>query len=151
MGYDLHITRKDCWAEEEDERSISLAEWQSVVDNDPEIILDPENPHEDYYIYIRDAGNWPLWFNPRLGNIYTKNPPEDVIQKIIKLAKTLRARVQGDDQEFYDLDGNMLSIQYEPSAQDKNTSSVSYERYIWYFAAVVFIISIIWHLFIPGK
>ena len=44
MGYDLHITRKDCWAEEEDKRSISILEWKAYVKSDPDIVLDAENP-----------------------------------------------------------------------------------------------------------
>ena len=82
MGYDLHITRKDCWAEEEDKRSISILEWKAYVKSDPDIVLDAENPDENNYLYIRADENWPLWFNPRLGNIYTKNPPDDVIKKL---------------------------------------------------------------------
>jgi hypothetical protein len=63
----------------------------------------------------------------------------------------LKAGVQGDDQEFYDLNGNMVSEQQKhlPVADSKSTDS--YKRYIWYFAAIVAIISIIWHMFFPSK
>jgi hypothetical protein len=151
MGYDLHITRKDCWAEEEDERCISREEWKAYVENDPEITLDPDNPFEDYYIYLRTGENWPLWFRPELGNIYTKNPPDDVIKKIVAIASALKARVQGDDQEFYDSDGNMIREEQNYAPTNDTKSSDSYERYIWYFGAIVVIISMIWHTFIPTK
>jgi len=121
MGYNLHITRKDCWADEEDERSISIAEWKTHVDNDPEITLDPENPGEKNYLYIRAAGNWPLWFYPKLGNIYTKNPETDVIKKMVRVANLLGASVRGDDGELYDLSGNMVSDQSEKTALPKGT------------------------------
>ncbi len=149
MGYDLHITRKECWADEEKEGSISIAEWKAYVETDSEIMPDPENPDEDNYLYIRDAENWPLWFNPRLGNIYTKNPPEDVTKKIVQIAAALKARVQGDDQEFYDADGNMIRPQAQPSSVSESEHSGSYDRYIWYFCAIVFVISIVWHIFFP--
>lgn len=147
MGYDLHITRKDCWAEEEDSRSITLPEWQAYVAGDPEVIADPENPNEDNYVYIRAAGNWPLWFNPRLGNIYTKNPEQDVIDKMVKIAQTLNARVQGDDQEFYDFTGNSYRLDEELSKQESKGGN-STDRYVWYFCAIVLVASILWHLFI---
>ncbi|GGY75069.1 hypothetical protein GCM10011613_20700 [Cellvibrio zantedeschiae] len=147
MGYDLHITRKECWADEEDEGLISRAEWKAYVEADPDVTPDPDNPHEDYYVYVRDAESWPLWFNPRLGNIYTKNPPDDVIEKVVKIAAILKARVQGDDQEFYDLDGNMIKPQEQLSSINESKNINSYDHYVWYFCAVVFVISIIWHTF----
>lgn len=141
MGYDLHITRKDCWAEEEDERRISAEEWKAYADADPELIKDLESSDETDYVFIRQAGNWPLWFNSRLGNIYTKNPDIDVIQKMVKIALVLKARVQGDDQEFYDFTG-------EPQRELSVAASSNTEmRYIKYFMLIVFISSIIWHIF----
>ncbi len=38
MGYDVHITRKAEWSD--DESAITLGEWLSVVDADPEMRLD---------------------------------------------------------------------------------------------------------------
>jgi len=148
MGYDLHITRKECWAEEEDERFITLLEWTAYVASDPEVISDPENPHEDNYLYVRAAGDWPLWFNSRLGNIYTKNPEQDVIEKMVNIAQTLNARVQGDDQEFYDFTGQAYRPAEEQLPAHDNKDGGSYERYVWYFVGVVFAASILWHLFI---
>lgn len=148
MGYDLHITRKECWAEEEDKRCITSQEWQTYVENDPDVISNPENPQEDNYLYIRAAGDWPLWFNPRLGNIYTKNPEQDVIEKMLKIAQALNARVQGDDQEFYDFTGNIYRPQEETLPEHDDKSGNPYDRYVWYFCAIVFAASILWHLFI---
>lgn len=148
MGYDLHITRKDCWGEEEDKRSISILEWKAYVKSDPEIFLDAENPDENNYLYIRADANWPLQFNPRLGNIYTKNPPDDVLEKVVKIAAVLKARVQGDDQEFYDLEGNMVSPQEQFTTVNDSKNTSSNDRYIWYFCAIVLVTSIVWHVFI---
>lgn len=81
MGYDLHITRKEFWADPDDERSISLSEWKAYVESDSEITQDPENPGEENYLFIRATDNWSLWFDSELGEIYTKNPESDVIKK----------------------------------------------------------------------
>ena len=115
MGYDLHITRKEYWADEEGEGSISLSEWNAHVENDPELIQDPDNPGENNYLYLRDSGNWPLWYSPESGEINTKNPDTDVIQKLVRIANSLGAKVQGDDGELYDLDGNIVSDQASKS------------------------------------
>lgn len=143
MGYDLHITRKDCWAEEEDNRCISAEEWKAYADSDPELTKDLESSDENDYIFVRQAGNWPLWFNSRLGNIYTKNPDIDVIQKMVNISLALKAKVQGDDQEFYDFTG-------EPYREPSMSAPVHSEmRYLKYFMFFVFICSIIWHIFNP--
>ena len=109
MGYDLHITRKEFWADPDDEKSISFAEWTAYVESDPEIVLDPENPGEDNYIFKRVSEDWPLWFHQELGEIYTKNPESDVIQKMVRIATHFDATVRGDDDEEYDSNGNIVS------------------------------------------
>jgi len=43
MGYDLHITRREFWSDEEG-LSITLEEWQTYAAGDAEIEADPENP-----------------------------------------------------------------------------------------------------------
>ena len=59
MGYDLHITRKEFWHNEEGP-VISLEEWQRYVASDPDIESDPRNrgPHD--YIIISHPDRWPL-------------------------------------------------------------------------------------------
>ena|GEM_PF-2686269 len=41
MGYDLHITRKEFWADKEGS-IITLEEWQQYVATDPDLASDPE-------------------------------------------------------------------------------------------------------------
>jgi hypothetical protein len=144
MGYDLHITRKDFWADEEGER-ISPEEWQAYVNGDPEISDDPENPHEDNFLYRRDGEPWPLWFDRPQGNVYTKNPPLDVIQKMARIAQVLGAQVRGDDDERYDLDGNSHADMVASETTDADKSVNPDQRYVWYFVALVFVMSILWH------
>jgi hypothetical protein len=101
MGYDVHITRKDDWSDEEGPE-ISLAEWLAVVDADPEMRL------EEYaetrldsegvlrmkkkslsvwtaYSQHDESGN-KAWFFYRNGEVVVKNPdeensPQDVVAR----------------------------------------------------------------------
>ena len=81
MGYDVHITRRENWWDEEGQ-DINTAEWEAVVTADP------------------DLGTAPLWWTT--GRIVSKNPSDAVIAKMRVVAKALHARVQGDDGEYYD-------------------------------------------------
>src|SRR5262245_30079321 len=99
MGYDLHVTRADLWAENEG-REISRQEWLSLVAADPEPTPEPVNGDE----YARWAGRCRYakpWFHWWRGNISTKNPDRAIVIKMLELASRLGARVQGDDGEFY--------------------------------------------------
>ena len=116
MGYDLHITRKENWADEEDEGLISISEWNTHVKSDAELTEDLDNLGGDNYLYQRAAGNWPLWYSQQSGEINTKNPDCDVIQKLVRIANSLGATVQGDDGERYDLNGNVVADQSSKSA-----------------------------------
>jgi hypothetical protein len=81
MGYDVHITRRENWWDEEGQ-DISTAEWEAVVAASPSLVTAP------------------LWWSA--GRIVSKHPSEAVIAKMCEVAKVLEARVQGDDGEYYD-------------------------------------------------
>lgn len=102
MGYDLHITRKKHWSDT-DGPTISFEEWRSYVESDPEIIPDPENEGPENFILLTHPERWPLWWD-RSGEVYTKNPDHLVIAKLVQIARTLNARVLGDDDEIYGVD-----------------------------------------------
>ena len=99
MGYDLHITRGGHWAENDGAR-ISVDEWLAVVENDKELTLSPGNASylADWSGPSKHAEPWLAWHD---GNIYSKNPDSALLRKMVQLAAQLRARVQGDDGEFY--------------------------------------------------
>lgn len=120
MGYEVHITRKaESWADEEDNNTITLAEWLDYVASDPEMRLDtyPEwpvyladgtiNPESDgqsvWLPYSKDgvAGNH-AWFCHFTDRITVKNPDEEILGKMLVIAHALGARVQGDDGEYFD-------------------------------------------------
>ncbi|WP_326666134.1 hypothetical protein [Streptomyces sp. NBC_00385] len=80
MGYDVHITRRqNCWDEEG--QDIRAAGWEAVVAADLGLM------------------EVPLWWDS--GRIVSKNPSDAVIATTAEVAKTLGARVQGDDSEYY--------------------------------------------------
>ncbi len=115
MGYDLHITRREHWADT-DVPDISLDEWLSYIKtdselelrNESEIISGSENNFENRPGFCewnshpteRDPTSRP-WFAYWKGSIETKNPDAPTIRKMIQIATALNAKVQGDDGEFY--------------------------------------------------
>lgn len=101
MGYDLHITRAENWCLNEG-KEISAEEWLKVIEEDTELRL---ASNDGPYAALWDGPSkyhpeaWLDWWR---GNIYTKNPDKAIVEKMIQIAKLLRARVQGDDGEFYE-------------------------------------------------
>ena len=102
MGYDLHITRRDYWADEEGP-TISLEDWLSYVTSDSDVKPDPENPGPQNWVITSHPDRCPLWWDAR-GEIYTKNPDPVCIAKLVQIARALSARVLGDDDEIYGTD-----------------------------------------------
>jgi len=98
-GYDLHITRKAHWADSNGPK-ISEAEWQAYVKQDREIAHDPANAEFDFVVSL-PGESFPIWLDPKLGELVTKDPSQRAVVKLIDIAKALRAKVQGDDGELY--------------------------------------------------
>ena len=112
MGYDLHITRATIWALNA-QHPISAEEWLAYIEEDPELSLSPnDGPH-----FARWAGESKYpdpWLDWDAGNIYTKNPDEALVEKMVASARALGAQVQGDDGEVY-------HSGYEPPVYPKPT------------------------------
>lgn len=112
MGYDLYVTRAKSWLERE-ESPIPRSEWDKVVAADPEL----EVSAVDFYqrkvkrkteriypvIWTKHRDRVPLWFID--GAIETKNPDEATVKKMVQIAKKLKARVIGEENEEYGPDG----------------------------------------------
>jgi hypothetical protein len=99
MGYNLYVTRrKDHW--DEAGPRITEDEWRSLVERDPELAFtDPENPLMATWI---GPSCYPQpWFDYFDGCIDTKNPDPPMIEKMLRIASELGAKVQGDDGEVY--------------------------------------------------
>jgi hypothetical protein len=102
MGYDLHITRKVQWSDE-DGPLIGEDEWRRLIEADPELSLDQETQcsfGDEEAVFAAWKGEQGAlgWFN---GEISTKNPDRTLILKMVKIAELLGAKVQGDDGEEY--------------------------------------------------
>ncbi|MFI1400976.1 hypothetical protein [Streptomyces sp. NPDC020681] len=108
MGYDIHITRREIWWDQEGPE-ITAAEWAAVVEADPELEMVPAAPGWDgptqwtaqMVTHPREErlGTALHWNS---GEISAKNPTDLLIGKMRHIAGTLNARVQGDDGEHYD-------------------------------------------------
>lgn len=95
LGYDLRITRAVDWDRNEG-CEITIREWQSIVDSDPELLVDQANG--PCAVRFGETG-WFDWFE---GNVFTTDPEPTVVTKMLAIAEKLSATVQGDDGEFYD-------------------------------------------------
>lgn len=118
MGYNLYITRKEDWSDEDSSLEISLTEWTSYCQQDDEMRMDnfaEARPSDGSYFKIEKEGIavWKkysldglngnhAWFNHNFGNITVKNPDEEIIKKMISIAEQLAASVQGEEGEVYD-------------------------------------------------
>ncbi|WP_327675542.1 hypothetical protein [Kitasatospora sp. NBC_00458] len=109
MGYDVHITRRQDWWDDEGE-DIGAAAWEAVVAADPELVMlpTPEEWRGDVE-WVPEAGpggrgspllREALWWSA--GRISAKHPGDELLAKMCRLARALDARVQGDDGEYYD-------------------------------------------------
>jgi len=132
MGYDLHITRRKDWSD--DEPDISLAEWEAYVAGDPELQLTgiAETPTPDGLLQYKNPGlavwtahpSGQVWFDLRDGGIAVKTPDEVTIEKMVSIARRLNARVQGDDGETYSGGGREPSPPKAPSFMERLWSSL---------------------------
>ena len=112
MGYNIYITRKDHWADESGEQ-ITHEEWEEYVKSDAELTLEDYVKDEGFSVwrgYSRHEENVRIaWFSHLEGNIYTKNPDEEILEKSLSIAQAINGKVQGDDGEVYDAKGKPYS------------------------------------------
>ena len=99
MGYDLHITRADFWAENEG-HEIAVEEWLRLVAENASLRLDVSNG-PCFAIVTIDDDDSSRWLDWRDGNVYTKSPDSATLEKMLAVAEALGGRVQGDDGEHY--------------------------------------------------
>jgi hypothetical protein len=121
MGYDLHITRRPVWTDD-DGPQITLEEWKAYVESDNEVRPDTVNGLTYFLWTAHPKEPWPLRWDR--GELYAKNPDEITIRKLVTVAGRLRATVQGDDGEVYRADGT--SVQPESAATSPPAASPSW-------------------------
>jgi hypothetical protein len=116
MGYDVHITRKANWFDEEPK--ITLEEWESLAESDPMLSA---NGWVDWKVNgnavraktflvreAKDPDDATALFWDSGGDVSASNPTPVGIAYMASIAARLKARVQGDDGEFYDAQGNPI-------------------------------------------
>ena len=121
MGYDVHITRKDEWWDEEGP-VIALDEWLAVVEADPDLRLDgfsevptpdgsilrAEVPGLTVWTAHPEAPDLVVWLHHGEGEIQARYPDDLTLAKMADLARQLGANVQGDEGENYDESGALV-------------------------------------------
>jgi len=145
MGYEFHITRRERWSHENSTpNDISLNEWLSYIDNDPELELT-----EGYWVKVPGSKEsqpapgfceWnahPLdespWFDYSDGSISTKNPDDATIRKMLAIAEALNAQVQGDDCEVYVISRTNEAVRGPLRYGDKDDPYTEDKRPWWKF------------------
>ena len=117
MENDVHITRAEEWMDSED-HPIPIRDWLVYVNQDPEFRLDSSGKKaspEGSTVRYENLGHavWTAWskheidgnlaeFDFEDGRITVKNPDEEILGKMKKVAQALQANVQGDDGKRYD-------------------------------------------------
>lgn len=106
MGYNIQIVRKKDYDNFEEESDITLLEWQRYLLTDPDLKLSKtffgldDTPGEGFVIWEKGSEE-NAWLDFYKGQIYSKNPSESTIRKMMSIAEKLNAKVQGDDGEIY--------------------------------------------------
>ena len=142
MGYEVHITRRQHWLDE-DGPSIGLNEWLKVVHSDPEMhyegptkeealaagnsTISPEEPGLAVWrAYSKHGPDAVALFCHYEDHVTATNPDEEILRKVWKLAHRLKAKVQGDDGEIYGADGKVMS------AAEAIAAGLSIQRKPWW-------------------
>ena len=121
MGYEIHITRAENWASNED-CPITSSEWLDLIERDKSLRLaDYNGPH--FAIWDDHPDDFEAWLDLNDGNITTKHPDDPLLHKMLEIAEFLGANVQGDDSELYD--GTTSTPQRPTPSLWSNTSLLS--------------------------
>jgi hypothetical protein len=123
MGYNVYITRRKNWFAE-DGPEISLKEWVDLVRADDEMRLDGyaeattgsgdviRVKDESMAVWLKyskhEANGNMAWIWHFQGNIVAKNPDEEILCKMWRVAQATSAKVQGEESELYGSDGRLL-------------------------------------------
>ncbi len=144
MGYNVHITRKHAWFDDVGE-AITLEEWIEYVHATPEMRLDGyadvETPDGILRVESKGLSVWlsysghqvdgnMAWIDHEEGNIVVKNPDQEILKKMVQIARSLNAKVQGEECEVYDAEGNSIG---EVLTGENDSMPASVPRKWWQF------------------
>lgn len=109
MGYQVTITRADA---DSDDGLITKDEWLAYASRDPELTVeDAEEPNPVVNFTTNGEQAQLFWED---GGIWSSSPEEDVITKMVFIAKTLNARVFNEDGALFEAVGDNGYIEIEP-------------------------------------
>lgn len=128
MDYDLYITRAKHWTDSEGS-PITAAEWCALVKNDDELTITGMQG-EYFAVWNGESKFEEPWLDWQAGRIFTKNPDEPLIAKMMAIAELLRATVQSDDGEVYLSGGQMVVPNTEQTDNKLNLSSISKKSWL---------------------
>ena len=103
MGYHVLITRERHGSESD----IALDDWIAYVRASADLEFETPTGTDKASEFMRSihAAQWSgaegAWLGWSHGEIWTKNPPEELIHHMIAIAPEFHARVRGDEGEFY--------------------------------------------------
>jgi hypothetical protein len=100
VGYNLYIVRgPDFWGNPD--HQISADEWHRYIETDHELTLAPD--HGPHFALWSGPSTYPEpWLNWFKGfSIYSKNPDDAIINKMLQIAVRLSAHVRGENEEIY--------------------------------------------------
>src|SRR5512139_1423506 len=100
MGYTLHVTRADSWMFN-DGAQIAPEEWTAIVEQDPELVLNPSGG-EHFAQWQSEYASADAAFDWYEGCVITVSPDRNTVAKLLDIANWLGGRVQGDDGETYE-------------------------------------------------
>ena len=118
MSYEVHIHRAEDHVDAA-ENPIPREEWEAWVTNAEDFRFSDSDyvtfQYEDGERVERlaewtahpDGEEFSLYYYS--GSVVTGNPDAHTVRRMVKIAEDLRARLQGDDGEFYGPDGEPLT------------------------------------------
>ncbi|MFD8597880.1 hypothetical protein ACFV1L_23025 [Kitasatospora sp. NPDC059646] len=113
MGYDIHLTRRRYWFDE-DGPEIGFDEWRAAVDADPELVVAFYGPAAggQWWAELPDPdAPYPEGMEWRGARASAKHPSTRLLVRMYAVAQRLGARVQGDDGEYYDERGEQVGYE----------------------------------------
>ena len=134
MGYDIHITRRKDWSDDDSGAPITEAEWLALAQRDPTL---KSVEHSRTFFEVTDSAGW---FDLFEGNLFTKNPDSQTFRKAHSLAADLAAKVQGDDGEVYVPNGESFDPgETQPIATRSGRLTLALLFSVWCLIVAVFI------------
>lgn len=138
MGYNIYITRRKDWFTE-DGPDISLHEWIDLVHVDDQMRLDgyaeattgngdvirvQQKSMAVWLKYSRHEANGNMaWLSHERGNVVAKNPDEEILRKMWRVAQVLSAKVQGEESEIYGAEGRVSEETFGAGGAPKSATS----------------------------